>query len=235
MWVRSNKFTVLLAGFWASLPLDYLLRITGRSDLQVAEARKMPAPFTGHPLETALIVRTMRLNCLTNAYSPLWSELYDDSWQQEDWAFEWPRMSPLGDLGPEWEYSSPLRTEYERRAALVELDALVATWLGMSADELVAIYKARFQILAGRDDRTWFDANGRKIAEDRYAFGHGQTKEDFLQLQKYLETKDPADVPEGYTAPFYKADREAEYREAHAYFTEIVERAKRDGTWDGEV
>ena len=235
LWMGNVQSLVLDVGFWSSLPLDYLLRITGRDDLQMTEARNMPSPSMGHPLERALLVRTMRLNCLTNAYAPLWSELYDDSWKQETWARNWPRLSPLGNVSPEWEYTSPLRTEYERRAALVELDALVATWLGMSADELVAIYKARFQILAGRDDRTWFDANGRKIAEDRYAFGHGQTKEDFLQLQKYLETKDPADVPEGYTAPFYKADREAEYREAHAYFTEIVERAKRDGTWDGEV
>lgn len=196
----------------------------------------MPAPTPGHPLETALMVRTMRLNCLTNAYAPLWSELYDDSWKQESWAVEWPRLSPLGNVSPEWEYASPLRTEYERRAALVELDALVATWLGMSAEELIAIYKARFQILAGRDDRTWFDADGRKIAEDRYAFGHGQSKEDFVHLQKYLDKDDPTDtVPDGYNAPFYEAKREDEYREAHAHFTEIVERAKRDGTWDGEV
>ncbi|MFE1169121.1 class I SAM-dependent DNA methyltransferase [Nocardiopsis sp. NPDC058789] len=236
MRVRDDRTTVLNAGFWAALPLDYLLRITGRSHLQVAEANKMPAPAPGHPLETALMVRSMRLNCLTNAYTPLWSELYDDSWMQDSWAVEWPRLSPLGDISPEWEYPSPLRTEYERRAALVELDALVATWLGMSAEELIAIYKARFQILAGRDDRTWFDADGRKIAEDRYAFGHGQSKEDFLQLQKYLDKDDPTDtVPDGYSAPFYKADREREYREAHAHFTEIVERAKRDGTWDGEA
>ena len=105
----------------------------------------------------------------------------------------------------------------------------------MSADELIAIYRARFQILAGRDAGMWFDANGRQVAEDRYAYGHGQTKQDYLDLQKYLETENPADIPSGYSAPFYKADREAEYREAHAYFTEIVERAKRDGTWNGEA
>lgn len=68
-----------------------------------------------------------------------------------------------------------------------------------------------------------------------HTYGYGQTKDDYVQLQKYLETEDPADIPSGYSAPFYKADREAEYREAHAYFTEIVERAKRDGTWNGEA
>lgn len=235
MWVRDNRTTVMNAGFWASLLLDYLLRITGRSDLQVAEARKMPAPTAGHPLETALLVRTMRLNCLTSAYAPLWAELYDGLWQHETWTVDWPRLASLGEVGSEWEYTSPLRTEYERRAALVEIDALVSVWLGVSANELVSVYKSRYPILHDYEVDIHFDANGRKIAGSHQTYGYGQTKEDFLQLQKYLETEDPADVPEGYSAPFYKADREREYREAHAHFTEIVERAKRDGTWDGEV
>jgi hypothetical protein len=235
MWAGSNRATVLNAGFWASLPLDYFLRITGRANLPQGEARKMPSLNPGHPLEKSLLLRTLRLNCVTNAYSVLWSELYDSAWEKEGWAANWPRVSSLGEVNDEWDYATPVRTEYERRAGLVELDALVAVCIGMSVDELIAIYKARFQILAGRDERSWFDANGRKIAEDRYAYGFGQTKEDFLQLEKYLETGDPADIPEGYSAPFYKADREREYREAHAHFTEIVERAKRDGTWDGEV
>ncbi|MFE6449314.1 Eco57I restriction-modification methylase domain-containing protein [Nocardiopsis dassonvillei] len=235
MWARDNKTTVLNSGFWASLPLDYLLRITGRSDLQQGEAPKMPAPKSGHPLEAALLVRTMRLNCLTDAYASLWEELCGEVWQKESWAFEWPHLKPLGEVSPGWQYSSPLRTEHERRAALVELDALVSVWLGVDADQLVAIYRSRYPVLAEREAKIWLDFNGRRIAENSYAFGHGQTKEDFLQLQKYLETGDPADIPEGYSAPFYKADREREYREAHAHFTEIVERAKRDGTWDGEV
>ncbi|MEK8142311.1 hypothetical protein NKH18_06880 [Streptomyces sp. M10(2022)] len=48
--LRNECLTVLNAGFWASLPLDYLLRTTGRSDLQVAGARAMPAPQPDHPL-----------------------------------------------------------------------------------------------------------------------------------------------------------------------------------------
>ncbi|MET9794304.1 class I SAM-dependent DNA methyltransferase [Nocardiopsis alba] len=236
MWVSDNRTTVLNLGFWVSLPLDYLLRITGRADLTPADARRMPSPATGHPLETSLIVRTMRMNSLTNAYAPLWEELYDESWGRESWVFDWPCLSPLGAVGPEWEYSSPLRSEYERRAALVELDALVSVWLGITADQLVAVYKSRYPVLHDYEADIHFDANGRKIAKNHNTYGFGQTKEDFVHLKKYLDKDDPTDtVPDGYTAPFYKADREAEYREAHAHFTEIVERAKRDGTWDGEV
>ncbi|MDX2572218.1 class I SAM-dependent DNA methyltransferase, partial [Streptomyces scabiei] len=50
MALPDNRLTALNAGFWAALPLDYLLRITGRSDLQTSEARKMPAPDPKHPL-----------------------------------------------------------------------------------------------------------------------------------------------------------------------------------------
>ncbi|WP_042280820.1 Eco57I restriction-modification methylase domain-containing protein [Nocardiopsis alba] len=235
MWVKDNRTTVLNAGFWASLPLDYLLRVTGRSHLRNAEVNKMPAPVSGHPLESALLLRTMRLNCLTDVYSPLWSELHDDSWAQQAWAVDWNGMAPLQDITSEWSYSTPLRSERERRAALVELDALVSVWLGISADQLVAVYRSRYPVLFDYESNTWFDSAGRKVAAIYHAYGYGQTKEDYLHLQKYLDKDDPTDtVPEGYSAPFYKADREAEYREAHAYFTEIVERAERNGTWNGE-
>ncbi|RNL83005.1 Eco57I restriction-modification methylase domain-containing protein [Halostreptopolyspora alba] len=216
----DSRTTVLNAGFWASLPLDYLLRITGRSDLRVAEAHKMPAPTVGHPLAESLLLRTLRLNCLTNAYTPLWRELYDSAWQQETWAVDWPGLAPLGEVGPEWEYDTPLRTERERRAALVELDALVSVWLGIGAEELVAVYRSRYPVLADYEAKIWFDANGRKIAGNHNTYGYGQTKEHYVQLQKHLESPETEPVPEGYEAPFYKADREEEYRQAHAVFSE---------------
>ena len=234
MWVQDNRTTVLNSGFWSALPLDYLLRITGRSHLQVAEAKQMPLAVPGHPLEAALLVRTMRLNSLTNAYAPLWSELYDDIWREQAWAVDWEGLAPLQEVGAEWEYASPLRTERERRAALVELDALVSVWLGITADQLAVVYRSRYPVLSDYEADIWFDAEGRKIAKNHNTYGYGQTKQDYLDLQKYLETGNPADIPSGYSAPFYKADREAEYREAHAHFTEIVERAKRDGTWNGD-
>lgn len=231
---EGNLETVLNAGFWSTIIIDYLLRISGRANLMAGEARKMPAPVPGSPLENALLVRTMRMNSLTNAYAPLWSELYDDSWCEQTWAVGWENLAPLQEISPEWEHASPLRTERERRAALVELDALVSVWLGVTADQLAIVYRSRFPVLADYEAEMWFDANGRKIAKNHNTYGYGQTKQDYLDLQKYLETENPSHIPSGYSAPFYKADREAEYREAHAYFTEIVERAKRDGTWNGE-
>ncbi|MEU6178887.1 class I SAM-dependent DNA methyltransferase [Streptomyces coeruleorubidus] len=227
MALSSNRLTALNAGFWSALPLDYLLRITGRADLTPAGVKQMPAPTPAHPLAPALLLRTLRLNALTIHYSPLWEELYDPRWAgYEDWANrDWPHLKPLAaDLTPTWEYGTPLRSEYERRAALVELDALVSVWLGITADQLVAIYKSRYPVLYDYEAHTYFDANGRKIAGNHNTYGFGQTKQDYLALLAHLENPDTAPPPVGYAAPFYKADREAEMRAAHAHFQARMEK-----------
>ncbi|MFG2570441.1 class I SAM-dependent DNA methyltransferase [Streptomyces sp. NPDC048567] len=230
----KNRLTVLNSGFWATLPLDYLLRITGRSDLQSNAARKMPAPSSRHPLASPLLLRTLRLNALTTHYSPLWTELFDRRWEgYEDWANpKWPHLRPLAaGLKATWEYSTPLRTEHERRAALVELDALVSVWLGITADQLAAIFKSRYPQLYDYESATWFDVNGRKIAADFNTYGHGQTKQDYLDLMAHLEDPEHTPPPEGYEAPFYKADREAEMRAAHAHFQARLNAEIAAGRW----
>ncbi|MGW3255373.1 class I SAM-dependent DNA methyltransferase, partial [Streptomyces fungicidicus] len=221
MALPNNQLTVLNAGFWAALPLDYLLRIAGRANLTPADANKMPAASPEHPLAPPLLLRSLRLNALTAAYAPLWEELFHPAWPgYEGWANpNWPNLKPLaGELQPAWEYKTPLRTEYERRAALVELDALVSVWLGITADQLVAVYKSRYPVLSDYESEMYFDAMGRKIAANHNTYGHGQTKQDYIDLMAHLENPKTTPPPAGYTAPFYKADREAEMRAAHTHF-----------------
>ncbi len=237
----SDLQTVLTTGFWSSVPLDYMLRITGTKHLQPSPARRMPVPAPGHPLAPALLLRTLRLNALTTAYADLWSELYDPKWPgYEPWAINWANLkTELHNVTPTWQRDTPLRTEYARRAALVEIDALVAVWLGIDADTLIAMYRARFPIMQDFDRVTWFDAEERKIAGDRYTYGFDQTKDHWTQFEEYREAydKDPhtdTPVPDGYTAPFYKANREREMREAHAYFKKRLDEAVAKGLWDPE-
>ncbi|MER6827000.1 class I SAM-dependent DNA methyltransferase [Streptosporangium sp. NPDC000563] len=225
----SNRETVLAAGMWSSLPLDYLLRITGENNLEPGKARALPIPRPNHPLSAPLLLRTLRLNCITESYADLWSEQFEQEWVLEErWAVDWLDLQLLA--APEnvqlhWAYATPLRTEKERRAALVEIDALAAVWLGIGIDELIAIYRARYPILGDREAAMWFDANGRRVAADPYAFGYGQTKQHYEQLMAHLDPEVNGPVPDGYTAPFYKADREAEYRQAHAVFSERLRKS----------
>jgi hypothetical protein len=225
----STSETVLTSGFWAAIPIDYILRVTGRSDLGKADARIMPAPDNGHPLAAPLLLRTLRLNCMADAYTDLWRELYNPAWHEERWVHDWPGLEPLGEVGGDWTWDTPLRTEYARRAALVEIDALVAVWLGLEIEEFLAAYESRFSVLADHEDDMYFDVNGRKLAADYDSWGHGQTKEHWKQFENYLE--DPAGnwPPDGYTAPFHKADRVTEYRQAHAVFSERLRKARGAG------
>ncbi|TVL91036.1 hypothetical protein [Streptomyces sp. SAJ15] len=241
MRLGTLRGTALAAGFWAGLPLDYYLRTSGKGDMRVGTARTLPAPHHDHPLAPALLLRTLRLNALTTAYADLWAQLYDPKWPgYEPWAIDWPHLTTeLHDVTPTWQRDTPLRTEYARRAALVEIDALVAVWLCIDADTLIAMYRARFPIMQDFDRVTWFDATERKIAGDRYTYGFDQTKDHWTQFEAYQEAyeKDPettVPVPDGYTAPFYKANREREMRAAHAYFKQRLDEAVSKGLWDPE-
>ncbi|MFF2662067.1 Eco57I restriction-modification methylase domain-containing protein [Kitasatospora sp. NPDC058032] len=224
--------TVLVAGFFAALPLDYLLRAANRR-MDVTDARSMPAPSKGHPLASALLLRTLRLNCQTNAYAPLWAELYDEAWRQDTWASDWPGLPPLAmGVTPTWTAVTPLRAERSRRSALVELDALVAVWLGITADQLIAMYDARFPVMQQYEANMWFDAAGRRITKAHQVHGYGQPKDAWKQLISHEDYPREATLPAApthpaplptenweYCAPLRRADREAEMRAAHAEFT----------------
>ncbi|WP_431879553.1 class I SAM-dependent DNA methyltransferase [Micromonospora marina] len=222
----SDRKTVLNAGFWASIPLDYIVRMSGKSTLYGKELLAIPAAEEFHPLSEAVLLRILRLNCLTSAYSSLWASLFGDSWATtERWVVDWPGLCSLVPSRREWTMCTPLRTDIERRAALVEIDALVAVWLGMSADELVALFRSRYAVLSSYEDEMWFDATGRKIAREFHAQGVNQPKDAFVRLTAYLEDPQRNPVPEGYVTPFYKADRENEYRQAHAVFSKRLQDA----------
>lgn len=237
MAMRDSRRTVLQGGFWASLVLDYCLRASGRKHLDMGDAQMMPYADMRHPLAASLLVRTLRLNCITSAYANLWEDLYDPTWvSQGTWAFPWPGLRAICSPSPLWTSATSLRTEYERRAALVEIDALVAVWLDISADGLVAAYRSRYGVMADYEQDMYFDSNGRRVARRFEAYGYHQAnggrRQVFDTLIGYLADPERTSPPEGYTAPFYKADRESEMRAIHAVFQARLDAAVARGEWD---
>jgi hypothetical protein len=215
----STRETALIAGLWATLPLDYLVKISGKTDLSDELIKRFPAPLD-HSAAPYLLLRTLRLNCLTRDYAPLWEELYEASFAEDAWTpkfTEWPR---LGVAKREWTWDTPLRTEFERRAALVEIDALAAIMLGLTADQLCLMYRGQFAVLRKYEYTMWFDNWGRKIAKETHARGVNQQPDDYKLLQAYFDGDDCGDLLDRYEKPFHHPDRESEMRAAYAEFTQ---------------
>jgi hypothetical protein len=204
-WLGSDRGTVLTVGLWSSLPMDFVYKASGKTDVHDDLVQRFPFP---HPTtyDEALLVRALRLNCLTRDYAPLWSELIEpatvgcDAWTSID-----KRMTALGDVSSTWTMAAPLRGALDRRQALVELDALAALILGLSADQLSGIFQTTFGVLRKYEHFMRHDENGREVPKDIW--------------MAYEQDPDGANLGR-YVPPFTKPDREAEMRQAYAVFAE---------------
>lgn len=221
------KRTALMAGLLSSLPFDYLIKVSGRTNIYPELVDRLPAPVE-HPAWVLLLLRTLRLNCLTRDYAPLWEALYQNDFAGDSWTGAFAIAREISAVDGTWAAMTPLRTDFERRAALVEIDALAALMLGLTADHLSLIFRAQFPVLRRYEYEMYFDARGRKITKDHQVQGVKQQKEDYKLLQAYLDGEDCGDLLERYVPfpadedhdqPwFYKPDREAEMRTAYAEF-----------------
>ncbi len=109
----------------SSLPVDFLVKSTGMGHANLNILSLIPIPK--HPLVQIYgRSRILRLNCLTVHYADLWEELYDPAFNQDAWTLSDPRLSPWQGLTPGWQRAVALRTPFERRQALVEIDVLAA-------------------------------------------------------------------------------------------------------------
>ena len=137
---------------------------------------------------------------------------------QDDWAggYAHNRRRPLGEVGPEWTPDTPLRIAADRRQALVEIDALVALGLGLTADELCTIYRTQFPVLYGYDrNRYLYDANGRLVPQE--VLKRWREKGDDLTEEERTATNDAGNTYV-YELPFRFLDREADMRQAYEEF-----------------
>jgi hypothetical protein len=90
---------------------------------------------------------------LTDAYGDLSCNGYRETFAAQQWASGRPRANrpDLGAVTRQWTASSPLRIAEDWRQALVEIDALVALMLGVTAKQLCTIYRPQFAVFYGHD------------------------------------------------------------------------------------
>jgi hypothetical protein len=216
----SSHDLVAFNGMAASLVCDFLVKSGGKTDLRGDVLKCLPIT---EPYSSAVTLRTLRLNCLTIHYAPLWEELYTPEFNQDHFCKRDPRLNAGSHLSPKWKGTCALRTPYERRQALVELDALAALSLGLTADELCLIYRVQFPVLQQYERETFYDQRGAVV----FTTNRGQSDVG-LTRQQWDEVKDVAagtklpTFAKDFVAPFDRCDREDDMRAAYDYFASRV-------------
>lgn len=257
----SGKTELLsLAASFVSLPMDAYVRQLGKTNLLPSLIGNLPLLNYG-ALRDEAFARVLALNCLTTPYAPFWTECFRDTFT----ALHWTRTRPgvedafWSNLTADFERTSALRNDLERRQALLELDVLTAQVMGLTLDELIAIYRMQFPVMRAYERDTWYDQTGRIVftpngnglrgvglprkarasdAKDGISYAknlkpvdaRGLGFEDVRDMKAgefvtktFLDaslTDEPVERTIRYEAPFFKVDREEDYRIAWAFFEE---------------
>lgn len=232
----ADKKTEAIEGaLFASIPFDFFIKAMGKSNLYADNAGKLPVVRS--KFDQQLLTRYLMLVCLTRTYDEYWRKHFFDVYTSDTWSKLDPRLSNtrFSTLTSEWTWNTPLRTDYERRQALVEIDVLTAMALGMTLEQLKTIYRIQFPVLQSYEADTWYDANGRiTFTNNRSLVGVGFDRKEFeLNMKdapagkKFYRTIMDDTMPGGpvertieYVAPFDRCDRERDYETAWKFFEE---------------
>ena len=214
----------------SSLVGDFRIKTTGAGHARNNILDQLPLPVTTSAQTSA---RLLLLNCLTIHYADLWRECFEEAFTYERWFKSDSRLSDsrFTSLTADWNWRTPLRTDYERRQALVEIDVLAAMELGLTLDELCTIYRIQFPVLRQNEQDTWYDRAGRIVFTSSKALpGVGFSRPEWEKIREMAsgsvsrEIEDDT-LPGGprkrvitYEAPFDRCDREEDYKTAWAEF-----------------
>ena len=205
----------------SSLLSDFMTRSSGRGHIHAHDFNRLFALSPEHELTSSAALRTLRLNCLTDAYADLWTECWDESFLTDTPILERHDERPIG---PEWTVDTPLRQAEDRRNAQAEIDVMVAIMLGVSIEDLCTIYRTQFAVLYdydhGRGQGAYvYDANGRQLPTPvRQAWEKRQrpTSNEDMPLSERTHTHPGSGVSYVYDLPFRIRDRESDFRRIHA-------------------
>lgn len=189
----------LVGAYLSSLLSDFLLRSIGSHlwpSIVQSTAVQEQSVFADS------IVRTyLELNCLTEAYAPLWEAV----------------------LSEKWTFASARRNLRDRFHAQNEIDAMVALSLGVTLDELLMIYRTQFPVMRRYDQEDLYDANGRKVPKDVLKLEKKLKDGEQLSESDRTWTHPQSGVEYVFEYPFAPLDREADLAAAYEKYAAMMD------------
>ena len=225
----SLKYTPLLAASASSLLADFMIRSSPKAHILPPSFSRVPALDSSHKLAHSIILRSLRLNCVTNSYADLWAECWDERFLTDVTILE---RHDERSIGPEWTANTPLRRAEDRRNAQAEIDVMVAMMLGVTVEDLCTLYRTQFAVLYSNDHAIKksrnpyvYDANGRQLPTPvRKAWEKRKypTSNEDMPLSERTHTHPGSGVSYVYDLPFRIRDRESDFRRIHTTLTEEI-------------
>ncbi len=225
----------IVASTFASLPFDFFIKVIGKANCRFDTLANYPN-LRESQYASQIAIRGLLLTCLTKSYASLWKDEFKESHVSNTWAKSDLRLDrrKFADLTSVWTWNTPLRSDFDRRQALVEIDVLTAMALGMTLDQLKTIYRIQFPVLQSYEADTWYDANGRivfttnrsmvGVGFDRKAWenevkGAAPGTKFYRTITDDTQPGGPVERTIEYVAPFDRCDREQDYETAWEFFS----------------
>ena len=204
---------------------EYLVRVVGSDHLGEEEIGCLPYPHgDDHAAWPHLLVRVLRLNCLTEEFASLWTACWDEAWRgafaiSEDARLpnDWKRLTA------DWDEDVPVRNDYARWRTLIEIDALATLILRADPVSVEQVGRQHLGLLTRYERRTLYDRVGDRISgEFHNRGGHQLSTDQYQEAQRWMAGETEADVS-GLSPPFDSPDRWQLFRAAIQDFGRLLD------------